>query len=83
MRYPYFLSYNIFGGIGWIAGISLAGYASATLPWVKDNLKLTLMLIILVSLVPAVLAYLKHRWFDKGSGAPAGEQKDKVEPPQA
>lgn len=61
MNYGHFLSYNIFGGIGWILSLSVAGYFLGQVKWISHNLTATLMLIIFVSLLPAIIAFIQHK----------------------
>ena len=52
MNYSRFISYNIIGGVVWVAGLTLAGYYLASIPFVKDNFNLISLSIIIVSLLP-------------------------------
>ncbi len=61
MSYLKFLSYNVIGGIGWVALFSFGGYFFGNIPFVRKNFSLVIIAIILISLVPAVLEFLKHR----------------------
>jgi len=61
MSYARFLSYNVVGGILWVAVCVFAGYFFGNLPFVKANFSLVILAIILVSLMPAVVEYLRHR----------------------
>jgi membrane-associated protein len=61
MRYSYFLSYNIFGGILWTGLFISAGYFFGNIPFVEKNFTFVILAIILVSLIPAVVEILKER----------------------
>lgn len=61
MRYLTFLSYNIIGGLAWVALFLFAGYFFGNIPFVKDNLSVFIFLIIAVSFIPVVIEYLKSR----------------------
>jgi len=61
MTYGKFLSYNVIGGVGWVAIFTFAGYFFGNIPFVKKNFSIVIIAIILISLVPAVLEFLKHR----------------------
>ena len=61
MRYWSFASYNIIGGISWISVFILGGYFFGNFPFVKQNLTLFIFAIIIISLLPAVIEYMKHR----------------------
>ncbi len=52
MDYPKFLSYNVFGGIGWVIGMTLIGYFLGSIPVVQRNLEKAVILVILISLMP-------------------------------
>lgn len=61
MRYGYFLSYNIFGGILWTGLFLVAGYFFGNLPFVQKNFSLVVIAIILISLIPAVYEAVKAK----------------------
>lgn len=61
MKYSYFLSYNIFGGIVWTGLFIWTGYFFGSLPFVKENFEIVIIAIILISLLPAVYEYLKNK----------------------
>lgn len=70
MRYGYFITYNIVGGIVWTATFIFAGYFFGNLEFVRKNFSLVVIAIILISLIPAVMEYVKSR---KKPEAPAPE----------
>ena len=61
MSYRRFLSYNMIGGCLWIGSLVYAGYLFGNIPWVKDNLTLIVVAIVVVSLIPAITTFLKER----------------------
>ena len=61
MNYWRFALYNVTGGILWITVFVLGGYFFGNLPIVKDNFSLVVLLIIVISIIPAVTEYLRHR----------------------
>jgi len=61
MSYGYFISYNIFGGIVWVAVFTFAGYLFGNIPFVRDNFTLVVIAIILVSVLPMVIEALRAR----------------------
>ena len=61
MSYSYFFSYNVFGGIIWVALFTLLGYFFGNLEFVKKNFELVIIAIILISIVPAVWEAWKAR----------------------
>jgi len=61
MSYRRFLAFNVIGGIAWIASLVYAGYLFGNIPWVKDNLSLIVIGIVVASLVPAVVTFVRER----------------------
>jgi membrane-associated protein len=61
MNYARFFAYNIFGGIGWVAAMTLLGYTLGSVPFVRRNFDKVILLIIAISLVPAILEVWKSR----------------------
>src|SRR5664279_2274977 len=61
MTYRRFLSYNVVGGVMWIGLLVYAGYLFGNIPWVKQNLSLIVIGIVIVSLIPAVSTFVKER----------------------
>jgi membrane-associated protein len=61
MTYSRFALYNVTGGIAWIAVCVVAGYAFGNIPMVKQNFTLVVLVIIVLSIVPAVIEYLRQR----------------------
>jgi len=61
MSYRRFLSYNVIGGAAWISSLVYAGYLFGNIPWVKDNLSFIVIAIVVVSLMPATLTFVRER----------------------
>jgi membrane-associated protein len=61
MTYRRFLSYNVIGGIAWISSLVYAGYLFGNIPWVKHNLTLIVIGIVIVSLIPAISTFVRER----------------------
>ena len=61
MNASFFLFYNITGAILWVAICAGAGYLFGNVPIIKDNFSLVAIGIVLVSLLPMVVEFLKHR----------------------
>ncbi len=69
MNYKKFVTFNILGGLLWVLSMTLAGYFFGNIPFVKKNFEYVIIGVILLSLLPVVLGYLKHRKESKlGSG---------------
>jgi membrane-associated protein len=61
MRYREFLLYNVIGGIAWVGLLLYSGYLFGNIPWVKDNLAWIVVGIVVVSLIPIALQWLRER----------------------
>jgi membrane-associated protein len=61
MTYPTFLMYNVIGAILWVVSLVLAGFWFGSLPIVKDNFSLVIVVIIALSLLPAIIELWRAR----------------------
>jgi membrane-associated protein len=61
MTYRTFLTYNVAGGILWIFSLTLAGYFFGNIPIVRKNFSLVIMAIVVISVLPGVIEYLRQR----------------------
>ncbi len=61
MSYLRFLAYNVVGGVLWVAVCLFAGYFFGNLPFVRKNFSLAIVAIVILSVMPAVVEYLRHR----------------------
>ena len=61
MSYVKFTLFNLIGALGWVVSLCLAGYWLGNMPWVKANLSLIIVGIIVFSLVPIGIGYVKSR----------------------
>jgi len=60
MNYYKFLSANVLGALLWGAGITLAGFYAATLPWVKSSSYAIAAFFITASLISALVNYRRR-----------------------
>jgi membrane-associated protein len=61
MRPSRFLLYNLAGAIGWVTLCMGAGMLFGNVPMVKDHFSLVTIGIVLVSLLPVAIEFLRHR----------------------
>jgi membrane-associated protein len=61
MPYPRFALYNVTGAIVWVVSLGYAGYFFGNIPLIKDNLTVVIIVIIILSILPGVFEYLRHR----------------------
>ena len=61
MTYLRFTAYNVAGALAWVLSLVYSGYWFGNVPWVKQNLSWVIFGIIVLSLMPLAIAYLRHR----------------------
>ncbi len=61
MRYSRFLSFNIFGGIGWVLSMTLSGYMLGNVPMIRKNFEKVVIGIVLLSVLPMIIHYISSR----------------------
>ena len=61
MEYSKFLGYNILGGFVWVFLFTIVGYFFGNIPVVKKNFSLIIIAIILISVLPMVIEFVKHK----------------------
>jgi membrane-associated protein len=61
MSYGYFIRYNLIGGVAWVAIFLSLGYFFGTIPVVQKNFELVIIAIVLISIVPMLVEWIKSR----------------------
>jgi membrane-associated protein len=61
MSYARFTMFNVIGAVAWVVSLCLAGYWMGNMPWVKQNLSLIIVGIIVSSLIPIGIGYMKSK----------------------
>jgi membrane-associated protein len=61
MNYRQFILYSAIGGVLWGSGVTLAGYFLGQIDFVAAHVEIILIAVVLVSIIPIVLEYLKAR----------------------
>lgn len=61
MEYRRFLSFNIFGGIGWVFSMTMLGYGLGNVPFVRAHFEKVILGIVFVSVAPVVFEFLRPR----------------------
>ncbi len=72
MTYPKFLAYNVIGGIVWVTLFCVGGYLFGNLPVVEDNFSFIIVAIVLISVMPGVVEYVRQRLGARGARSPQG-----------
>ncbi len=61
MPYPRFAMFNVVGSIGWVTSMTLLGYSLGNVAIVRRHFEKFVILIVLISVLPIVVEYLKSR----------------------
>src|SRR3989338_9072764 len=61
MSYRRFAIYNVAGGILWVTLFIMSGFYFGNLPLIKRNFTLVIFAIIIISILPGVFEFLRHR----------------------
>nr|WP_030880971.1 DedA family protein [Streptomyces sp. NRRL B-24051] len=69
MDYRSFITFNIIGGILWGVGVTLLGAALGKIDFVHENIEMILILIVLISVVPILIEFLRARGKSKKEAA--------------
>ncbi|MEU9744576.1 DedA family protein [Streptomyces niveus] len=69
MNYRSFVTFNIIGGVLWGAGVTLLGAALGKIEFVHKNIEMILILIVLLSVLPIVIEFMRARSKSKKAAA--------------
>ncbi|RYZ94901.1 MAG: DedA family protein, partial [Sphingobacteriaceae bacterium] len=64
MAYSRFLMFNVVGGMAWVLSFIWLGYFFGNLPVIKDNFTYVIFAIIILSLMPAIIEFVRHHWIN-------------------
>ena len=70
MGYARFAAYNIIGGIAWVWSFLLIGHWFGNMPIVKKNFTFVILAIIVISVIPVIIEFIKARREAKRGGEP-------------
>ena len=68
MSYARFTAFNVAGAAAWVLSLCVAGYLFGNVPVIKNNLSLLIIGIVVVSLLPALIGWIRHRNNAKSAG---------------
>lgn len=71
MRYARFLSFNVWGGLGWVTSMTLGGFYLGGIPLVRRNFEKVVIAIVILSVLPMLIHYLQSRGNKNASAAAA------------
>jgi membrane-associated protein len=78
-----YLTYSAVGGLLWASLVTILGELLGKITFVAKNIELILILIVLVSVLPIGVEWLRHRGAAKGAARHAGEQDARRNPSPA
>ena len=61
MHYSTFITYNVVGGVSWVLIFTLLGFFFGNVPWVQKNFEVVIVVIILISIVPMIIEWMKSK----------------------
>jgi membrane-associated protein len=61
MRYRRFALFNVTGALAWVIGFVGAGYLFGNVPVVKRNFHIVILAIVVISVIPPIVEYLRAR----------------------
>jgi membrane-associated protein len=61
MSYGRFLLFSVIGAVAWVGICMTAGYMLGSVPFVKKNFEVVLVAIIVISVLPMVVEFLRHK----------------------
>ena len=70
MNYSYFVSYSAFGSVFWISFFVFGGYFFGNVPIVKNNLTFFIFGIIIVSILPGMIQFIRNWLENRGASRP-------------
>lgn len=80
MGYKHFVSFNVIGALLWGVGVTLLGYVLGNVTFVKDNIEVLLVLIVLISVIPIGVEVLRARRETQRTGRTDGRDPAYDEP---
>ena len=67
MRYRKFVLFSALGSLAWISSFTMGGYLFGNIPVIKNNLTLMTLGIIVISLLPGLREFIRHRKSDQSA----------------
>ncbi len=61
MDYVHFITYNVVGGVMWVALFLFGGFLFGRIPFVADNLILVLVAVVVITTIPIVVEYVRQK----------------------
>ena len=65
MNYPRFVSFNVFGGILWVALMTFSGYFLGRVPFIERHFEVVVLFVVFLSILPGIVAFAREKWRKK------------------
>jgi membrane-associated protein len=62
MPYRRFFTYNLIGGVIWVAFFVLGGYFFGNIPFVRENLPMVLVAVLFLAAIPVLVGLFRHKF---------------------
>jgi membrane-associated protein len=70
MDYRRFLSFNVFGGVFWVASMTGIGYFLGRIPGVREHIEVVIVIVVFLSILPGIIAFGRE-WMKRRRSARA------------
>ncbi len=74
MTYLRFISYCVAGAFLWVVGLSTLGYLFGNIPIVRKNFSVVILAIIIISTLPAIIEWWRHRRASRVAAENSGDK---------
>jgi membrane-associated protein len=71
MPFRSYAIYSSIGGVVWAVGVTVLGYFLGQIAFIRDNVEVILLLVVLISVVPMGIEFIRVRRHDKAAAAAA------------
>lgn len=61
LNFTRFFSYNIVGAALWVPTFIVLGYLLGNITWVKENLEIIVVALIIITIIPVIRTYFRER----------------------
>ena len=65
MDFRKYITYTAIGGVLWAVGVTLLGYFFGNIPFVKKNIEIVLIAIVIISVIPMLIEFIQARRMKK------------------
>jgi len=70
MPFRSYAIYSSIGGVLWAVGVTVLGYFLGQIAFIRDNVEVILLLVVLISVVPMGIEFIRVRRHDRAAAAP-------------